>query len=165
MRPTKYPNTPRSFKGYSSEPKQNDSIIELILIGGILFCLGFVLFWQPNEEEHVDLEPSIEEFYRYPLQAWQTTDLQGGDCIKVKYKVQKENTRLYMYNSQGKIVHMSPISLDPFKDGRERIETYVWKLYRTEWTSQTGPGEYQIVVGTDYDRKPFRNLNIEIDIL
>ena len=46
----------------------------------------------------------------------------------------------------------------------KRIETYVWKLYRTEWTSKIPPGEYQIMVGTDYDKDPTRNLNIEIDI-
>ena len=129
-----------------------------------MFLFGIYLFYNPKSESPNETEPSIEEFYRYPLQM-QTTDVHGGDCVKIKYKIQKENTRLYMYNSQGKIVHMSPISLDPFKDGRERIETYVWKLYRTEWTSQTPLSEYQIVVGTDYDRKPFRNLNIEIDIL
>ena len=150
---------------YSNESTQDNTLLELVLITLICFCLGFALFYNPKSESPNETEPSIEEFYRYPLQAWQTTDVHGGDCVKIKYKIQKENTRLYMYNSQGKIVHMSPISLDPFKDGRERIETYVWKLYRTEWTSQTAPGEYQIVVGTDYDRKPFRNLNIEIDIL
>ena len=150
---------------YSNEPTQDNTLLELVLTTLICFCLGFAFFYNPKSESPNETEPSIEEFYKYPLQAWQTTDIHGGDCVKIKYKIQKENTRLYMYNSQGKIVHMSPISLDPFRDGRERIETYVWKLYRTEWTSQTAPGEYQIVVGTDYDRKPVRNLNIEIDIL
>ena len=69
-----------------------------------------------------------------------------------------------MVNSQGKRVHASPLSLDPYKN-KERIETYVWKLYRTEWSSKIPPGEYQIIVGTDYDKSPTRNLNIEIDIL
>lgn len=156
---------PKGFKVYSNEPTQDNTLLELVLTTLICFCLGFAFFYNPKSESPNETEPSIEEFYKYPLQAWQTTDIHGGDCVKIKYKIQKENTRLYMYNSQGKIVHMSPISLDPFKDGRERIETYVWKLYRTEWTSQTAPGEYQIVVGTDYDRKPVRNLNIEIDIL
>ena len=156
---------PKGFKVYSNEPTKDNTLLELVLVTLICFCLGFAFFYNPKSESQNETEPSIEEFYRYPLQAWQTTDVHGGDCVKIKYKIQKENTRLYMYNSQGKMVHMSPISLDPFKDGRERIETYVWKLYRTEWTSQTAPGEYQIVVGTDYDRKPFRNLNIEIDIL
>ena len=69
-----------------------------------------------------------------------------------------------MINQKGKKVHMTPLSFDPKTDGRERIETNVWKLYRTEWTSKIAPGEYQIIVGTDYDKDPTRNLNIEIDI-
>ena len=33
-----------------------------------------------------------------------------------------------MYNTQGKKVHQQQISLSPHKDGRDRVETYVWKL-------------------------------------
>ena len=54
----------------------------------------------------------------------------------------------YMFNENGKLVHMTPLSLDPFKDGRRRVETYTWRLYRTEWSSDVTPGTYTIVVGT-----------------
>ena len=47
----------------------------------------------------------------------------------------------------------------------DRVETYVWKLYRTEWTDKISPGEYLIIVGTDYDKAASRNLNLKIDIL
>ena len=40
-----------------------------------------------------------------------------------------------MFDENGKLVHQTPLALDRFRDGRERTETYVWKLYRTEWTS------------------------------
>ena len=76
-----------------------------------------------------------------------------------------EIRRKMAINSKGKMVHQQPISYDPFRDGRDRIETYVWKLYRTEWTSQIPPGEYMIIVGTDYDKSPTRNYHIEVDIL
>ena len=69
-----------------------------------------------------------------------------------------------MINNRGKRVHIQPISLSPHKDGRDRIEIYVWKLYRTEWTDRIPPGEYLIVAATDYDKSTSRNLNVEIDI-
>ena len=51
------------------------------------------------------------------------------------------------------MVHKTPLSFSPLPDRRERIETYVWKLHRTEWTPEIFPGTYTIVVGTDYDRR------------
>ena len=146
---------------------QNEELIEIVLIGAICFVLGFVIFFRSGDDGPVlgTSEPTMEDFDFFPLQAWQTTDISGGDAVKVRYRVEKENTRLYMYNSKGKMVHKQPISFDPFKDGRDRIETYVWKLYRTEWTPQIAPGEYMIIVGTDYDRSPTRHYHIEVDIL
>ena len=67
--------------------------------------MGFAFFINPKSEPQIESEPSMETFEQYPLQAWQTTDINGGDCVKIRYKVQKENTRLYMINSQGKKVH------------------------------------------------------------
>ena len=142
------------------------TLSELLLIAAICFTLGFVVFFNGYDEPHSGTtEPNMEDFEWFPLQAWQTTDISGGDAVKIRYRVEKENTRLYMINSKGKIVHQQPISFDPFRDGRDRIETYVWKLYRTEWTSQIAPGEYMIIVGTDYDKSPTRHYHIEIDIL
>ena len=60
------------------------------------------------------------------------------------------------------LVHQTPLALDKFRDGRERTETYVWKLYRTEWTSDINPGYYTIVVGTDHDK---RGIGTEIEVL
>ena len=141
------------------------TLIELLLISAICFILGFIIFFRGSDEpQSLVSEPTMEDFNFFPLQAWQTTDKDGGDAIKIKYKVEEENTRLYMINTKGKVVHKQPISLDPFRDGRERIETYVWKLYRTEWTAQIAPGEYQIIVGTDYDKSTTRNYHMEIDV-
>ena len=142
------------------------TLSELLLIAAICFTLGFVVFFNGDDEPHsVTTEPNMEDFEFFPLQAWQTTDISGGDAVKIRYRVEKENTRLYMINSKAKLVHQQPISYDPFRDGRDRIETYVWKLYRTEWTSQIPPGEYMIIVGTDYDKSPTRHYHIELDIL
>ena len=114
------------------------TLSELLLIAAICFTLGFVVFFNGDDEPHsVTTEPNMEDFEYFPLQAWQTTDISGGDAVKIRYRVEKENTRLYMINSKGKIVHQQPISFDPFRDARDRIETYVWKLYRTESVSYT----------------------------
>ena len=148
----------------SNYKTQNEELLEIILIGAICFTIGFTFFWGPSEDVvDTNNEPTMKEFNQYPLQAWQTLDINGGDAVKVRFRVQKDNTRLYMINSKGKTVHMTPLSYDRYKD-RDRIETYVWKLYRTEWSSQIPAGEYQIIVGSDYDKSPTRNLNIEIDV-
>ena len=132
--------------------------IELGLTAAIIIVVGFVLF-QPDVT-YTDDKPTMETFYDFPLQAWLDED-RGGDVVKVRYLVDRTKTKLYMIDKYGKIVHKQPISLSPYGDGRERIETYVWKLYRTEWTDRIGAGEYGIVVGTDFDH---RGISIEIDI-
>ena len=132
--------------------------IELGLITAIIVVVGFILF-SPDVDNNTS-EPVMENFYDYPLQAWIDKD-KGGDVVKVRYLVDRMKTKLYMIDKYGVIVHKQPISLSPYGDGRERIETYVWKLYRTEWTDRIGAGEYGIVVGTDYDH---RGKSIEIDI-
>ena len=141
-----------------------ETFLELGLISAICFVLGFILYYDGTETQ-LQNEPQVENFDEYPLIAWQDLDRQGGECVKVKYRVQKQKTRLYMYNAQGKKVHTQPISLNPYKDGRDRVETYVWKLYRTEWTDKIPPGEYLIIVGTDFDKSQSRNLTLEIDIM
>ena len=144
--------------------KLTDDILELTIGGLIMVTLGFV-FFRDSEPTKVQKEPTIDDFYEFPLQAWQTTDLQGGDCMKIRYMVTKPNTRLIMINSEGVRVHMQPISLSP-RNGEDRIEVYVWKLYRTEWTDKISPGEYLVIVGTDHDRRPSKsNLSIKVDVL
>ena len=136
-----------------------ESKLELGLITAIVIVVGLILF--QRDEVNAEIQnPSMETFYDFPLQAWFDTD-KGGDVIKVRYLVERYKTKLYMIDKYGKIVHKQPISLSPYENGRERIETYVWKLYRTEWTDRIGAGEYGIVVGTDFDH---RGISIEIDI-
>ena len=132
--------------------------IELGLITAIIVVVGFILL-QPDIT-YEDKKPTMESFYDFPLQAWLDED-KGGDVVKVRYLVDRMKTKLYMVDKYGVIVHKQPISLSPYADGRERIETYVWKLYRTEWTDRIGAGEYAIIVGTDFDQ---RGTTIEIDI-
>ena len=139
----------------------DDKIKEYLLYFGIFSCLMFVLLRpDPNSVPKVT-PPSMEEFDEVPIVAWRAYDRKGGPCIKIRYKVQRDKTRLYMFAESGKLVHQTPLALDRFKDGRERTETYVWKLYRTEWTSDIDPGYYTIVVGTDHDK---RGIGTEIEV-
>lgn len=133
--------------------------IEIGLIIAIFVIVGSVLF-KPEVSYDPTVEPSMETFYDYPVQAWLDQD-KGGDIVRVRYLVDRPRTKLYMVDKYGIIVHKQPISLSPYNDGRPRVETYKWKLYRTEWTDRIGAGEYAIVVGTDYDQ---RGNIIEIDI-
>jgi len=140
----------------------DDKIKEYLLYFGIFSCLMFVLLRpDPNSVPKVT-PPSMEEFDEVPIVAWRAYDRKGNPCIKIRYKVQRDKTRLYMFAESGKLVHQTPLALDRFRDGRERTETYVWKLYRTEWTSDIDPGYYTIVVGTDHDK---RGIGTEIEVL
>ena len=133
--------------------------IELGLTIAIIVVVGFILF-KPNGSVQEDTKPTMESFYEFPLQAWMDTD-KGGDVVKVRYLVDRPKTKLYMIDRYGIIVHKQPIALSPYDNGRDRIETYVWKLYRSEWSDRIGAGEYAIVVGTQYDH---RGKSLEIDI-
>ena len=139
----------------------SEQILEYGLITAIVVVLGFV-FFRETDLPYVPKELTKEEFLLYPLDAWQTTDKQGGECVKIKYLVDRDKTKLYMFDRYNKVVHSQPMALSPHKDGRERIETYVWRLYRTEWTDRIAPGQYQVIVGTSVDKK---GLGLEIKII
>ena len=140
----------------------NDQIKEILLIGGVVLCLSYVIFSPKMDENPKTKPPTMANFDEFPLVAWAAYDSKGGPCVRVRYEVQRKNTKLYMFDDNGKLVHQTPLALSPFKDGRVRTETYVWKLYRTEWSSQIDPGYYTIVVGTTYDK---RGIGTEIEVL
>ena len=79
-----------------------NTFLELALISAICFVLGFIVFYD-NSDTQTQNEPIVEQFDDYPLYAWQTTDKDGGECVKIKYRVLREKTRLYMSNSNGEI--------------------------------------------------------------
>ena len=73
--------------------KLTNDILEFILFGLIAVTLGFV-FFNNDEPIKVQSEPSIQDFNEYPLQAWQTLDKKGGECVKVRLRVEKNRTGL-----------------------------------------------------------------------
>jgi len=140
----------------------NDTFKELFVIFGIVLAIGYVVFAPSEDELSTTKVPSMEEFDDHPIVAWLAYDGKGGPCVRVRYDVIRAKTKLYMFAENGKLVHQTPLSLSPFRDGRRRTETYVWKLYRTEWSSQIESGYYTIVVGTEYDK---RGLGTEVEVL
>tara|TARA_B100000953_G_C17932998_1_gene394482 strand:+ start:390 stop:827 length:438 start_codon:yes stop_codon:yes gene_type:complete len=132
---------------------------------GLICAIGLVLFITLSdvgiiESKSVSNIPSEEAFYQYPLVAWQSEN-EDGDIVKIKYLVEEDNTKVRVYDSQGKKVHEQPFDLDRHKDGRDRIMTYNWKLYRTEWSKNIVPGIYTITVGTVYQESG-RSIEIEV---
>ena len=132
---------------------------------GLIVAIGLVLFFIISDADIIDRQnvsnvPSEEAFYQYPLVAWQTEN-KDGDIVKIKYLVEEENTKVRVYDSQGEKVHEQPFDLDRHRDGRERIMTYNWKLYKTEWSQDIYPGIYTITVGTDY-QETGRTIEIEV---
>ena len=132
---------------------------------GLICAIGLVLLMTISDvgstkTKSVSNIPSEEVFYQYPLVAWQTEN-KDGDIVKIKYLVEEENTKVRVYDSQGKKVHEQPFDLDRHKDGRDRIMTYNWKLYRTEWSKNIVPGIYTITVGTVYQESG-RSIEIEV---
>ena len=132
---------------------------------GLICAIGLVLFFiisdiGSTESKSVSNIPSEDVFYQYPLVAWQSEN-EDGDIVKIKYLVEEENTKVRVYDSQGKKVHEQPFDLDKHRDGRERIMTYNWKLYKTEWSQNIVPGTYTIIVGTVY-QETGRTIEIEV---
>ena len=132
---------------------------------GLICAIGLVLFLTISDIGNIEVGsvsniPSEEAFYQYPLVAWQAEN-KDGDIVKIKYLVEEENTKVRVYDSQGNKVHEQPFDLDRHRDGRERIMTYNWKLYKTEWSHNIVPGTYTIIVGTVY-QETGRTIEIEV---
>ena len=136
--------------------KINTDFLEKVLI--VLICIVLSLAYLTKPEEEVKEEFTIDEnsFEIFPLMAWRSThkkwDGKEGDIVKIKYRVTRSNTKLWIYDTEtGKLVHEQSIIRDPWPDGRYRDFTYVWKLYKTERTQYIPSGDYIIVIGSLYE--------------
>ena len=93
----------------------NDTIKEYLIILGLIFSLAYI-FWPIPELEETIPAVSIDE---EPIQVWKETHqkLNGdmGDILKIKYKVEKDKTKLWITDSNtGRIVHEQPFSISPY---------------------------------------------------
>ena len=142
--------------------------LEKIIIGLIFLTLSLTFILSPKDELKQEFKIDKNTFESFPLIAWKTThekwDGAWGDIVKIKYRVTRSNTKLWIYDVEtGVLVHEQPIDRDPWSDGRYRDFTYVWKLYKTERTKNIPSGQYEIVVGSRYEGG-FGQLKTKINI-
>ena len=127
-------------------------VVEKIITVLIFLTISLTFILKPEEEVKEEFVINEDSFNIFPLIAWKDThkkwDGKEGDIVKIKYRVTRSNTKLWIYNTEtGKLVHEQPLIRDPWPDGRHRDFTYVWKLYKTERTQYIPSGEYEIRVG------------------
>mgnify|MGYP003140574815 FL=1 len=142
--------------------------IERIIIGLIFLILSLTFILSPKDELKQEFKIDENSFEIFPLIAWKTThekwDGAWGDIVKIKYRVTRSNTKLWIYDVEtGVLVHEQPFDRDPWDDGRHRDFTYIWKLYKTERTKNIPSGQYEIVVGGRYEGG-FGQLKTKINI-
>tara|TARA_R100000773_G_C4219028_1_gene117569 strand:- start:110 stop:559 length:450 start_codon:yes stop_codon:yes gene_type:complete len=142
--------------------------IERIIIGLIFLILSLTFILSPKDELKQEFKIDENSFEIFPLIAWKTThekwDGAWGDIVKIKYRVTRSNTKLWIYDVEtGVLVHEQPFDRDPWSDGRHRDFTYIWKLYKTERTKYIPSGQYEIVVGSRYEGG-FGQLKTKINI-
>ena len=130
--------------------------LERILIALIFLTISLTYIFKPEEEVKKEVVINEASFDIFPLIAWKDThekwDGDEGDIVKIKYRVTRSNTKLWIYDTEtDRLVHEQPLIRDPWPDGRHRDFTYVWKLYKTERSQYIPPGEYRIVVGGLYE--------------
>ena len=130
--------------------------LERIIIALIFLTISLTYIFKPEEEVKKEVVINEASFDIFPLIAWKDThekwDGDEGDIVKIKYRVTRSNTKLWIYDTEtDRLVHEQPLIRDPWPDGRHRDFTYVWKLYKTERSQYIPPGEYRIVVGGLYE--------------
>jgi hypothetical protein len=126
--------------------------IERIIIVIIFFCLSATFLIDSKEEVKPEVVINEDSFNIFPLMAWKDThetwNGKEGDIVKIKYRVTRNNTKLWIYDIEtNELVHEQSLIRDPWPDGRHRDFTYVWKLYKTERSQYIPSGEYQIRIG------------------
>ena len=132
--------------------KIDSDFLERVFIVLIFIVLSLAYLIKPEEVVKEEFTINEDSFNIFPLMAWKSThekwDGKEGDIVKIKYRVTRSNTKLWIYDTKTtELVHEQSIIRDPWPDGRHRDFTYVWKLYKTERRQHISPGEYEIVVG------------------
>ena len=133
--------------------------IEYIVACLIVITLSYVFYPKTPIRE---IEPETNNYFdEYPIEYWESTD-DGGDIVWVRFRVLQDNTKLWVRDMTGRIVHETPMEFDPYDDGRDRVHKHRWKLYYTEWSQNILPGDYEIVVGSHLQNS--QNLYMEVTI-
>ena len=126
-------------------------MLDKIIIGLIAITLLYIFY--PKDDGENKKEVIIDEmaYEDFPLIAWFDTEEKWdetiGDVVKIKYRVFDENSRIWVYNANGYVVHKQPYDRDPKDDGTPRDFTYSWRLYESEWSDAIQSGDYTITMG------------------
>ena len=138
--------------------------IEIIISSLIALILLYTFIPKDKIEIKEDI---IEEIP--VIQAWKDThekwDGTDGDIVKIKFMVENRNTKLWVKDMAGKIVHKTPFSVDPYPEDSNKpikIHNYVWKLYKSQRSREILPGKYEIIVGTNLNSSNNYYLDFEI---
>ena len=148
--------------------KIDSDFLERVFIVLIFIVLSLAYLTKPEEVVKEEFTINEDSFNIFPLMAWKSThekwDGKEGDIVKIKYRVTRSNTKLWIYDTKTtELVHEQSIIRDPWPDGRHRDFTYVWKLYKTERSQHIPPGNYEIRIGNLYGAG-FGNLTTIITI-
>ena len=148
--------------------KIDSNFLEKLLVVLICAVVSLTFILKPKEEVKEEVVINEDSFNIFPLIAWKSThkkwDGKEGDIVKIKYRVTRSNTKLWIYDTETrKLVHEQTLIRDPWPDGRHRDFTYIWKLYKTERSQYIPSGEYEIRIGGLYEGG-FGNLKTTIKI-
>jgi len=131
--------------------KIDKTTLEWILIASISVVLvfTFVDFGDKPTKEEVIMESF--DYEDFPLVAWFDTEEKWDGSmqhvVKIKYRVFNHNSRIWIYDINGSVVHKQPYDRDPKDDGTPRDFTYSWRLYKSEWSDAIQSGDYTIRMG------------------
>ena len=84
--------------------------IEIVLFGLIMVVLGLTYFGDDEVSEDIQ-KPIVTDaqFNEYPLYAWKSTHEKWngeiGDIVKIRYRVKSSNTKIWVIDSNFKVVH------------------------------------------------------------
>jgi len=126
-------------------------MLDKILIGLIAITLLYIFY--PKDDGENKKEVIIDEmaYEDFPLIAWFDTEEKWDGSIqpvvKIKYRVFDHNSRIWIYDINGSVVHKQPYDRDPKDDGTPRDFTYSWRLYKSEWSDAIQSGDYTIRMG------------------
>ena len=131
--------------------KIDKTLLEWILIAsiGVILVFTFIDFGDKPTKEEVIMESF--DYEAFPLVAWFDTEEKWDGSmqhvVKIKYRVFDHNSRIWIYDINGSVVHKQPYDRDPKDDGTPRDFTYSWRLYKSEWSDAIQSGDYTITMG------------------
>ena len=84
--------------------KIDSDFLERVLIVLIFIVLSLAYLTKPEEEVKEEFTINEDSFEIFPLIAWKSThekwDGKQGDIVKIKYRVTRSNTKLWIYDTE-----------------------------------------------------------------